>query len=69
MDKHEKTVFVGSSVGTLDLLGLIFVVLKLLGKITWSWWLVTLPFWGPIALILVAIIILLIAHWIISLGD
>lgn len=35
----------------LSLLGIIFVILKLLGVITWSWWLVTLPFWelaGPL---------------------
>lgn len=27
-------------------LGVTFVVLKLVGVIGWSWWLVTLPFWG-----------------------
>lgn len=30
----------------LGLLGVAFVVLKLTGFISWSWWLVTLPFWG-----------------------
>ena len=37
------------------ILGLIFVTLKLAGigtVATWSWWLVTLPFYGPIALVL-----------------
>ena len=37
------------------ILGLIFVTLKLaeIGTVaTWSWWLVTLPFYGPIALVL-----------------
>lgn len=32
------------------LLGLLFVALKLIGAITWSWWWVTIPFWGPAAL-------------------
>jgi hypothetical protein len=36
--------------GVLGLLGIAFVVLKLTGVITWSWWLVTLPFWGGLAL-------------------
>lgn len=27
-------------------LGLIFITLKLLGTITWSWWLVLLPLYG-----------------------
>lgn len=34
------------------LLGVAFVVLKLTKTIAWSWWWVTAPFWGPIALIL-----------------
>jgi len=32
-------------VGILGLLGVLFVGLKLGGVITWSWWLVTLPFY------------------------
>jgi hypothetical protein len=32
-------------------LGVVFIVLKLIGVISWSWWLVTLPFWGGIALL------------------
>lgn len=32
------------------LLGVAFVVLKLLGIITWSWWWVTAPFWGGLVL-------------------
>ncbi len=39
-------------VGVSDLLGVAFVVLKLTGYITWSWWWVTLPFWGGVALVL-----------------
>lgn len=38
-------------VGILGLLGVSFVTLKLTGYIDWSWWLVTLPFWGGIALL------------------
>lgn len=37
-------------VGFLGLLTLIFITLKLTGTIAWSWWLVLLPFYGPIAL-------------------
>ena len=40
-----------NGVGFLGLLGLIFVVLKLTGYIDWSWWYVTLPFWGGAALV------------------
>ena len=38
-------------IGVLGLLGVVFVTLKLLGVIDWSWWWVTLPFWGGFALI------------------
>lgn len=54
----------GSSI-VIGLLGIAFVVLKLCGVINWSWWWVTLPFWGGLALIaaiaLIAGIIALIA--------
>jgi hypothetical protein len=43
------------SLGTL--LTVAFIVLKLIGVIHWSWWLVLLPFWGPIALGLVLLVI------------
>jgi hypothetical protein len=40
----------GGGVGVCGLLGVVFVTLKLCGVIDWSWWYVTLPFWGPPAL-------------------
>lgn len=49
-----------SGLGVFGLLGVLFVGLKLTGFINWSWWLVTLPFWGGIALLLTALIILAI---------
>lgn len=48
-------------VGVLGLLGIVFVVLKLTGYVTWSWWLVTLPFWGGIALYLT--LLCLVGSW------
>lgn len=41
----------------LGLLGIAFIVLKLMGYITWSWWWVTAPFWGGLALALVAAVL------------
>ena len=34
------------------ILFLIFMTLKLTGHITWSWWYITLPLWGPLLLLL-----------------
>jgi hypothetical protein len=41
-----------SGFNIVSILGLIFITLKLMGYINWSWWLITLPFWGGISLIL-----------------
>lgn len=43
----------GGGIGVFGLLGVVFVTLKLCGVINWSWWWVTAPFWGGIALFLV----------------
>jgi hypothetical protein len=48
------------SISVLGLLGVAFVVLKLMGYITWSWWWVTAPFWGPYAVLQLAIIAVII---------
>jgi len=37
-------------IGVFGLLGVLFIGLKICGVITWSWWYVTLPLWGGLAL-------------------
>jgi hypothetical protein len=52
-----------SGLGLGVILFLIFMVLKLTGNITWSWWYVTLPLWGPLLLVLVIMgIVALVAY-------
>lgn len=51
---------VSSGVNLTGLLGVVFVVLKLTGTISWSWWWVTLPFWGGTVLAVAIIVIMLI---------
>ena len=46
-----------NNINLFGILGIVFIVLKLTGVINWSWWWVTAPFWAPVA---VAIIILLL---------
>lgn len=41
------------SLGILDVLGLIFIVLKLVGVIKWSWLWVLAPWWIPILIVLI----------------
>jgi len=49
-----------NSVGVLGLLGIVFVTLKLTGYIDWSWWWVTIPFWGGAALVIVLTVLLML---------
>jgi hypothetical protein len=39
-------------VGFCGLLTIVFIVLKLLGYINWSWWWVLAPMWIPISILL-----------------
>lgn len=58
VDMEKQVIYKGP--GILGLLGVAFVVLKLVGVIDWSWWWVILPFYGPIILLIVILIIVLI---------
>lgn len=60
MKKNETTVNTTGGVGFTGLLTLVFIVLKLLGKISWSWLWVLSPIWIGAILVLLAIIIAVI---------
>lgn len=59
----------GGGIGVVGLLGVVFVTLKLLGiteVANWSWWWVTLPFWGGLAIGLIIMAVaamVLLAAW------
>jgi len=38
--------------GFLGLLAIVFITLKLIGTISWSWWWVLAPLWMPLALVI-----------------
>ncbi len=44
MEKYNKSSS-KAGLGFLGVLTILFIALKLTGKITWSWWLVWLPIW------------------------
>ena len=51
----------GNSSSGIDFFGLltiVFIVLKLTKVIDWSWWWVTAPAWGSVAVILIVAIVL-----------
>lgn len=49
--------------GTLGLLGVLFVVLKLYGVINWSWWWVLAPFWIPSAVVAIVATAVLVIYF------
>ena len=60
-NKEVKTVGLGFA----DALTLLFIALKLTGVINWSWLWVLSPLWISISfLAVIAIVIVLIGHWI-----
>lgn len=60
MKNNGGRIVVSSGLSFTNLLTVIFITLKLLGVITWSWVWVLAPIWMPIVIVLVISIILVI---------
>ena len=58
-----KSLSFSNLIGLFFLLCLIFIDLKALNIIGWSWWLVFIPLWGPIAIFII-VVFLLVLGWI-----
>ena len=54
VNNTEKGIFLCLLAGT------ILMILKLTNYISWSWIWVTIPFWGPIAVIMLALILIVV---------
>lgn len=66
MSNQNKTEVATSGLSFSTILFLIFLVLKLTGYITWSWWWVTAPLWGGLALVIAILLIAFIVLGIIG---
>lgn len=60
MSSQTKTS--GNGIGFLGLLAIVFITLKLCNVINWSWWWVTSPLWGRVAVHFAIIAISLLVH-------
>jgi hypothetical protein len=49
-----------SGIGFTGLLTIVFITLKLLNKIDWSWWWVLSPLWISTALLIIVLLVLFI---------
>ena len=66
----EKNVTVNGGIGFPGLLTIVFIVLKLMKVITWSWWWVLSPLWiGFAAAIVILAIVAIIAVIINNMDD
>jgi hypothetical protein len=63
---EEKKTVVTSGCSLTTVLGVVFLVLKLVGVIDWAWVWVLAPFWIPIALVIVIAIIWLLVVGIVA---
>jgi len=63
----ENSGTTGAGIGFCTVLFLVFLVLKLCEVITWSWWWVSIPLWGPWVLIafglIVAVLVVTVRHF------
>lgn len=50
-------------------LALLFIALKLLGMIDWSWWWVLSPIWGGALFVLIAFAALVLFFWVVTRRD
>jgi len=59
MSNNNSTTQTGG-IGFFGLLAIVFITLKLMGYITWSWWWVLAPLWAPLAVVLAIFMIIVI---------
>ena len=58
----SKDINASGGIGLFDILFVVFLVLKLCNVIDWSWWWITAPLWGPLAIAVVVGVILTIVE-------
>jgi len=72
MSDSTKNVTVKSGISFSALFFLVLFILKVLGVssvATWSWWWITAPLWGPLALVIAIVIIVFLFSALISLIE
>ena len=62
--KNEDMNITTSGTGILDVIQIIFIILKILGIISWRWVIVLIPLWIELGIAAVALIILGILYYI-----
>lgn len=61
MIELDKNGLLGSKLGVMPVLTIVFIILKLVGTINWSWWWVLSPLWIGAAIAVLFLLTTLIA--------
>lgn len=61
MNDNEKSNGATGGIGFCGVLAIVFIVLKLVGVISWSWVWVLAPIWIPAAIVVVILLLFIIA--------
>ncbi|MCJ7761105.1 hypothetical protein MUP59_08215 [Candidatus Bathyarchaeota archaeon] len=69
MGKRNVDIRVAGGMSFTSLLAIVFIVLKLLGHISWSWWWVLSPIWIELAILVLILVVLGIITVILDLID
>lgn len=51
----------GGGLSILGVVEIVFIILKLLGIINWSWWIVLIPLWIDLGITLLVILFIIVA--------
>ena len=62
----DNSTSTSGGIGFAGLLTIVFITLKLLGKITWSWWWVLSPLWISFTLIICILVVVLIIYLVVD---
>ena len=63
MSNNSNTTNVNSGISLASVLTVTFVLLKVFGKVDWSWWIVFSPLWISAILVLVLFIVAFAIYW------
>ena len=61
MNNNKNT---GGGIGFCGMLTIAFIVLKLAGYITWSWWWVLAPTWIPLVIVVILTAVYVVCKWV-----
>jgi len=58
-----------NGIGFCGILTIVFIVLKLVGTISWSWWWILSPIWIPWMIVLAILLVVGIVYGILSIAE